>query len=693
MGGNKNKNSKLFLILILLLAGFFCFARLTVAEENTSDLIITEIMHDSKSQSDDWIEIYNPTNQLITLTKDTFGIVDENKSKDKLERNKDNTKYANCHRISKDILIEPDHFFVITKNDAQFSDTYSKIDNFVDSAFDLSSSGDIIRFSNDKCESFFYEFKYEKDWGDMNSNDNNISIEKIYFSKEDSKNNWRKSYVIGGTPNQENSKEPPPIIYSNVIQINEILPNPDTQNKEHGEEFVELYNPSTESENLNKWFLKDRAGKTCDLSGRTISPKSFLVLKNNPEERCTLSLNDTQGEFIGLYNPKDATPISSASYDGSAKKGLSYNFDGSDWRWSKFITPNAKNVFNNLPAVKNNIPKKIYVGMYADFSAKGSDKDKDKLKYTWDFGDGHKSYLQNTRHKYEEAGNYIITLKISDGSEDKIQTFEIAVEKFPKLDVKIVGLAPNPGGIDTGAEFLNILNNTKKKINLNGWSIASGTKNLANHPIVTDFFIKPKEIAKLTYEISKFTLPNGNGKIELRYPNGDVASKVKYKSLSKTVAENATYEKTKSGWRWNVPVIKTSNDEELSSDQTKAVQELSSLPIPTENNPSPAIVENTTPQEIIPNPEVINNLGKFSESPEIKIKQQNKFSLLNSALGIKTAQAFSEKNSQLFNKKYFFLEEAPAENYWTINFSNSILLKTNSLINKFLNFSRVKAKF
>ena len=49
------------------------------------------------------------------------------------------------------------------------------------------------------------------------------------------------------------------------------------------------------------------------------------------------------------------------------------------------------------------------------FSATGTDPDNDSLSYSWDFGDGGKSLLQNPSHTYATAGTYTATVTVSDG--------------------------------------------------------------------------------------------------------------------------------------------------------------------------------------------------------------------------------------------------------------------------------------
>jgi len=456
------------------------------------------------------------------------------------------------------------------------------------------------------------------------------------------------------------------VSYSTNIQITEIYPRP--SNADNQDEFVELFNFGDSTENLDGWKLEDRAGKICDLSGDEIEAKSFLVITENSSDQCNLALNNTQGETLNLFNPQDSDPVFSVSYTDSAKKGLSYSLDGSSWRWSKFLTPGAENIFNNLPTAKTDVPEKVYRNTFADFSAKGSDKDKDELKYTWDFGDGHKSYKQITRHKYEKTGKYSVTLKISDGSEDKIKTFKLEVENFPKLDVNIIELSPNPAGVDTDVEYILLKNASKKKINLKGWSIATGEKKkMINHPITLDLILKPKKEFKLTHLYSKFSLNNTSARIELRYPNGKVASHVTYKSPKKSLPEDSLYEKIKGGWAWKFPAIKPKDSPIVATTEASMIAAITQPP------------EKTT-QQLQQEMETQNNLGNFSPDPTHETKKQEKFSLLNFGLHIQTASAFSDETLQP-QKDFFATPQTPTHKHWATQLRDDLFFKINSWLN------------
>lgn len=496
------------MLLILLLAGFFGFAAKTLAA--CQDLVITDVKNMPIDPDTQFVKLQNNSAEDFVFKKETTYL-----SEIRLVTDGKNHFISIAPGIDKVTAAE---FFILT-NSKDFSNlrTLHGLGSdikILHSTFELKESG-FVELSCDSGKTTFSKFTFEK--------------------KEEPK--------------------PEPKIYSNKIIINEIFPKP--LNGSEQEEFVELYNSSNQEEGLSGWKLKDRANYTCDLSGNKIGAKDFLVVTEAEIKKlgnkCTIALNDTTGEVLGLYDPQNEKSLSSVTYEGSAKENLSYNFDGSGWRWSQFLTPDNENKFNSPPEAQGKKAKKIYVNTYAEFSAKGSDADKDALKFTWDFGDGHKSYLQKTHHKYEKAGKYKVALKVSDGSEDVFQNFNIEVKKFPKSKITIVSVSPNPKGKDSDLEYITLKNETKKKIDLKDWIIATGSKNLYNHKINGTLVIKPGQTIQVTRKISKFTLNNQESKVELRYPTGKTASKLSYKKVSGGIAEDEIYTKESGAWAWVAP--------------------------------------------------------------------------------------------------------------------------------------------
>ncbi len=272
---------------------------------------------------------------------------------------------------------------------------------------------------------------------------------------------------------------------------------------------------------------------------------------------------------INLTKPKKGKKISiflednnedEIVYDGSLgakeNKTIEKDEDGI-WKESNipYGTPGRKNfteddefkeeeIVKEAPKFSIKKDDKIYKNIYANFVVELEDKNQ---KVTWNFGDGHKSYLQKTRHKYAETGTYQANLTLR-GENKLVENFVVEVGKFGESKIKIVSVKANPKGRDD-KETITLKNNSKKKINLENWSIATGWKKLSNHPIKKKLVLKSGEEKEITKKYSAFTLNNKQTKIELRYPDGTVVSKIKY-SKKEGIEDDEIYEKGKKGWQW-----------------------------------------------------------------------------------------------------------------------------------------------
>lgn len=387
----------------------------------------------------------------------------------------------------------------------------------------------------------------------------------------------------------ETYKDPLPTIYNNLVRLNEILPNP--SEKGEANEFIELYNNSDEIISLIGWSIRKDSSTNGQYiiqandfpQGTNIVARGFFLIPRNISGFVMANSNKT----ISLHDPKEKE-ISAVSYRAT-KEDVSLNYTATGWRGGT-PTPGAENILNNLPETQEKVPKKGYRGTPVTFNARGKDSDGDTLKYIWNFGDGHKSYKEKTSHKYEGNGVYTITLTTTDGSDDVTETFALKIESYPHPKIRITSLIPNPTGKDTDNEWLMLENKGKKNVNLKGFGIATGWKNLVNHPIREDFMLKPQQETKLTRTHSLFTLPNQKGKVELRAPDGKVLQKIKYK-LEKSIAEDITYQKKK-GERWSF--------EKTAEEPADTNTEIAPPPSEEENpmeEPAPTPDINTQPEE------------------------------------------------------------------------------------------------
>ena len=468
--------------------------------------------------------------------------------------------------------------------------------------------------------------------------------------------NWKKDEV---PPSEDTTKEDEKKSYIGKIKINEVYPSPNTKLEE--KEFIEIKNISTEKINLKSWSASDsiHEGKTTIDTDSFLEPNGLYAFEGN------FYLN-TPSDTAKVFD-ENKVEVDSLLYD-KAKSVYAYAFDGSAWQWTSKVTKGAQNEFDKLISGKVQKDDKVYVNVYANFEA---NVDKKAKRFTWNFGDGHKSYLKKTRHKYEETGTYAASLKITGDGKENLITFEVEVEKFGKAKVRITGLSANPKGLDSEKEYVLIQNKTKKKINLKNWSVATGWKTLSNHPIREDFILKSGESKKLTRDLCAFTLGNKQAKIELRYPDGKVADKIKYNRKDDSISEDELYQKTTAGWNWTTP----------------------------EKEPAPANEEPESPAEplaetpIEEKPEETNAdinlslLGKSTEDPAWREKQRAQVVLLFAKSNINPEKFLAKNQGQVLGistENHFQITHTQEETWKSVFSVDFVWKKINTRLNQLI---------
>lgn len=665
--GGKNKNKKLFFYFILpiILAVFFVFSKNILASDK--EILINEVY---ATGNDDWIELYNTTDNDIDLANN-YRIYKAVSSFPSLLMRFGNVLDGNYPGGT---IIKSHRFYLIVRDDAS-----SKLLEIADAictkdTFTWDGSGYTIYFGSDAISSSNDPDIIDKvRFVDAQNNtapeiQNGKSIGRL--DGNNSNNNSQDFTLQNPTPNSENKaleKETKPKIYSDKIQINELLPSPNDEN----EEYIELYNGSSDKIDLNGWLLHDasKSGEYLFSASDFIDAKKYFVLY---ESIYKFALNNSGDESVTLFNP-DKKEVFKVSYNGS-KKGISYNFNGKDWHWSKFLTPGKKNVFEKIPVGELNIDKSVYVNVYANFEIAGLSKG---AKVDWDFGDGHGSSLRKTRHKYTEIGKYNASVKYSEDSEDVTKNFTVDVDEVPHPEVKIISINPNPVGSDTDNETITLQNKSRKKVNLNGWSIATGWKKLINHPISVDFEIKANKEKEITHEFSKFTLNNKRDKIELRYPDGEVAYDVKYNKKKKSVAEGEVYVKGKKGWKWQAskkPESGINNQDEIQNQQATPDDQIENI----EQKNTDDNTDNIPDEDVVINPKI---------ERENKLAMNNK-NIFKIELSGNSPRVLGAETVRETNDTYFFTPEHAQEEHFAVTFLKNIItmlnLKMNTLINNFL---------
>lgn len=125
---------------------------------------------------------------------------------------------------------------------------------------------------------------------------------------------------------------------SSEIIINELLPDPVSPLSDTTDEFIELFNTSTQTANLNGWVLADKSDHKYTIGDAPIAGHGYAVFYSKDTK---ISLNNT-GDEVRLVSPSGEVVDTSPNYD-NAKSGLSWGLVDGAWSWTVEATPGGVN--------------------------------------------------------------------------------------------------------------------------------------------------------------------------------------------------------------------------------------------------------------------------------------------------------------------------------------------------------------
>jgi hypothetical protein len=266
-----NKEGLIFLFLAALwLSGFF-FTQTCLAGEG---VVISEVAWSGSSESsyDEWLELYNQTNNDVDLSGWTLESRDAS-PKISLSGLIAGGKYFLLERTNDEASpVQADMFYAGSLgNDGEYlelKDGNGAVVDFIDASGGWIGGDNISKKTLQRCGS-----------------------------------SWSSSAFPGGTPAAANdcstvaevvfeSLSDIPVYRFGDLIINEFLPNPDTGD----DEWVELYHPGASRLLLDGWYLSDGSGAKTAIEGEMESGEYFFVV-NKPKG----SLNNG-GDEISLFS-------------------------------------------------------------------------------------------------------------------------------------------------------------------------------------------------------------------------------------------------------------------------------------------------------------------------------------------------------------------------------------------------------
>ncbi len=281
-----------------------------------------------------------------------------------------------------------------------------------------------------------------------------------------------------------------------TLLINELVSNPDVE-----DEWVELYNNSTELLNLSGWTLEDGNEVATELSGE-IAPYTFYIVEK-PKGRLNNSgdhvlLKDGTGAPIDRVtygswddgNPHDNAPAAKDPFSLARKQdGLDSNLDGFDFDVTEIPTKGLPNIILN-----------------------------DDTRGSVSSGEPENSFTPSAPSSF---GDNTATVFISE-------------------------FLPNPAGSDSEGEFIEMYNGGSELANLNSWSLEDATK---KKHILSELIIPAGQYVSLPRSKTNIALNNTGGEsLTLRRPDESIADKAEFEGSAQ---EGFSYAKSETGsWRW-----------------------------------------------------------------------------------------------------------------------------------------------
>ncbi len=135
----------------------------------------------------------------------------------------------------------------------------------------------------------------------------------------------------------------------------------------------------------------------------------------------------------------------------------------------------------------------------------------DRATYRWNFGDGSISNGQLVTHRYDFAGEYIVTLEVFWGSHHERDRLAVVVSA---PEVGIAEAEEGPSG------FVRLENTSLREVDISGWILKSAAGSSFVFP--QNSFILPKKSFILSNAVSGITEVNPT--LVLSFPHGGIAA-------------------------------------------------------------------------------------------------------------------------------------------------------------------------
>jgi hypothetical protein len=341
---------------------FFAFALLfggfqTAHAEAVNHLVISEVRIGGESAYDEYVELYNPTSNPISI--EGFKLTKKAAS---------GTEYTLVSAFSAQTIV-PDGYLLISHPESGYEGLHYSTKN------SMASNNTVVLYNKEKVVADKVGFGKVVDFEGQPFPD--LQKNQILIRKDNiDTNNNANDFEIKDRPGAGASQNTDTSSQEIKVFINELYPDPLPTESESKDEWIELYNPNEVEADLSGWSLEDKLGSVSKYIIQPITQiaaNGYLVFLSADTK---LSLNNSGDEVV--LRDKTGKEISSSPNYGNAKSGQSFALIDDRWFWTSAVTKGKENVKSeSLPSPESEDGNQVAVSSTKKSKTKASSKPKE----------------------------------------------------------------------------------------------------------------------------------------------------------------------------------------------------------------------------------------------------------------------------------------------------------------------------